>query len=341
MTGRVEHEQQIDKKINKILKEYPQYIKVYNVYLQSQVTHNTRQSYISTLLRFLEYLKTYGYDINDITIFRSIKPSFIIQYMVSIQKKNINGELIDTSSSYQIRQLCAVKMFFKYLKLDGYIESNPCDGQEINIRNSKKERKIISLTPDEVKQINTNVVFGVGTNHAKKMQWKWRKRDYAIFQIGFKTGLRVSALSEINIDDINFRNKTIHVIEKRNFERDVPISDDTMIAIEEWMEDRELLLNKSGNTEEKALFISNRRKRMTQNAINCIVKKYGQEVEPEITAHKMRSTCATNMYKATQNIRVVQEALGHGKPSTTAIYIANDKREVAAAVNRMDKIYGN
>ena len=150
-------------------------------------------------------------------------------------------------------------------------------------------------------------------------------------------GLRVTALSEINIDDIDFKNKRITVTEKGNITKKVSFDNKTDMYLKIWIKQREELL---GDYKERALFISNRRTRMTVRSIENVVEKYTQCIEGKhITPHKLRSTCGTNVYQQTKDIYLVSKILGHKNTSPTRRYAAVFDEDITETINNVANMY--
>ena len=138
-----------------------------------------------------------------------------------------------------------------------------------------------------------------------------------------QTGIRETALSEINVEDIDFENHIIKsVIEKGHKDRTFTMSSQLEKAILDWMCDREKIIDKN----EDALFISKSKTRMTQRSLSDIVIKYTKEaLGYSVTPHKLRASFANIMLgKTDENIYVVQQLLGHARTETTKIYLKNN-----------------
>ena len=154
------------------------------------------------------------------------------------------------------------------------------------------------------------------------------KRDNCIITIGCATGLRVSAIVNIDIEDIDFDNQTIKVVEKGNIERIINIGPNTIQAIRDWMEERyKRVGNNSG-----PLFVSNKKSRISVRTVQEMIQKATQDFDKHITPHKMRSTCAMKLYNKTGDIYLTAEQLGHKNLRNTMKYAkaSEEKRKDAA-----------
>lgn len=334
MQGRLEHELKRINLIEKKIDNYPSYMRDFYLSIKDK-TYNTCYSYITTVCNFLDYLKGTGVDIQNLNSFKDLSENHIIEYSELHKYIRKKGELIEASESHRAREYFALKKFFRFLVKKKIIVDNPCN--EMEAPKVNKKIAIVSLSPDEVTIIENNIKNGVGSDRAKARQKKWRKRDLAIVEIGFNSGLRVSAISEINAGDINFANNSIRVTEKGNIQKDIFLSNNSMIVIKEWLYERSKITNNNNG----ALFISNADgRRLEPTAIRSLLKKYTYNIQKNVTPHKMRSTFATTAYEETKDIYGVSTALGHSRVETTKRYVQVSEprqREIASMVNRAYK----
>ena len=155
--------------------------------------------------------------------------------------------------------------------------------------------------------------------------------------IGISTGMRVGALTQINIEDIDFKNNTIHVIEKGNKERYLPFGTNTRNILSAWLLDRKTYFDE---VETNALFISQWRRRLTEEGVRKFMKKYADGINGKhITPHKMRSSAATNMVKSGVDIQTVANILGHQSVTTTQRYAAVLEENKQKATEALDKLF--
>lgn len=326
MQGRQEHEQIKLARIAEILQEAPVYMKQY-LYSIHDKSYTTQYEYIRHVLDFLSFIqKEYKIDINELNNFKNVKASMITVYMADMK---------DISNSFKALKLYAIKSFFDYLLGDDYIDHNPCD--RVSTPKDNVEHKITYLTKEEIEIVKYNITNGVGNCRSIEKQRKWIKRDYALVMLGLSLGLRISSITEINIEDIDLENNEIKIIEKGNTMRSVTFSDKLKNILIDWMEDREFKLLVA-NKECNALFISNQMKRISTRAIGLLIDKYTYNIDKHITPHKLRSTCATNVYSQTGDIYLTANVLGHRNISNTMRYAqVTDERKQQAA-KAMDSI---
>lgn len=326
MRGRKENEEKMDKKIKDTLKKCPEYMTRYYYSLNNK-SYTTKYRYINYVLDFLHFLdKKCNFNTNDLSCFKGVNAGTIDYYMSSLG---------DVSDSFKRCRFFGVKSFFLFLTRNKLIDENPYDDVEAPV--DRKERKVTALNKDEIKVVRDSILNGSGSNLAKKRQEKWIARDYAIIMMAISLGLRVTSISEINVDDIDFKRKEIIVTEKNNKTRTIEFGDNLLEILNSWMEQREVLL-KEKNKDSNALFISNQMTRITPLAISEIVKKYTNDVDKHISPHKLRATCATMLYKTTKDLELTRRMMGHNNPKTTERYIGVNEEEKARAVAALEDV---
>ena len=145
-------------------------------------------------------------------------------------------------------------------------------------------------------------------------------RDHAILELFYSSGLRLSELVNINKNDINFDDGTISVTGKGNKERVLPIGSFASKAINKWLETRKNISNLFSDN--KILFLSQNAKKLTPRAIQYRLKFWAikQGVPENIHPHLLRHSFASHLLQSSQDLRAVQELLGHANISTTQIY---------------------
>lgn len=327
MSGRFDKDERIEYKLQNLINEQSLIIKGYSKSFSNK-TFATKNVYINHVINFCNYLNAnYSIDTNNIEDVKNINYSHIVAYMDYTKNHTPNGTYINKEAVSCAAEFYAIKHFCKYLKLCRYIDYNPCD--EMEVPKDKKVHDIVSLSVEEINLIKKNIRRGVGSSRARARQEKWKNRDLCIVLLGITTGLRVSAITNIDIEDIDFEAKTIKTIEKGNYERYVFLSDKVIEIIKMWMKDREKLLK---NDACNALFISAKQQRIGVTTIRDMLNKYTYNIDKKITPHKLRSTAATNLYDATGDIYLVADVLGHHNIQNTKRYarISNSRREYAA-----------
>lgn len=221
----------------------------------------------------------------------------------------------DNKNYARARKVACLKSFFKYLKKMKMIDVNP----SIDLESPKiNSRHPVYLTLEESKQLLASID---GEN---------KERDYAIITLFLNCGLRLSELISIDISKIN--GDILTVIGKGNKERTVYLNNACIQAVKRYLEVRPT----DGVTDKNALFLSERKRRISKRSIQYLVKKYigiSNLDTDKYSPHKLRHTAATLMYKYGKvDIRSLQEILGHENISTTQIYTHLDDETLRNAV---------
>lgn len=291
-------------------------------YLESSKGHsvNTIKEYYYDLRVFLRYIllrKTDYYDENtkldevdidkvDNELLKSITKQDLYAYISYLDKER------KLSNKSKYRKISAIKAFFNYLtnKIE-ILTYNPSE----NIDLPKIEKSLpVYLTLDE--SINL-----LKTIHNSKENELYRTRDYCICTLFLNCGLRLSELAQININDI--KDDTIRVVGKGNKERTIYLNHACIYSINNYLKLRPKVST-------NALFLSIRKKRMSNRSIQYMIEKHMSNAGLDIrkfSVHKLRHTAATLMYQyGNADIRSLQEILGHESITTTQIYThVNDK----------------
>jgi integrase/recombinase XerC len=165
---------------------------------------------------------------------------------------------------------------------------------------------------------------------------KFLNRDLAIVILGISTGLRVGALVQINIEDIDFKTNTIKVWEKGEKERAVKFGNNTRAILSQWITDREAYFEE---VKTNALFISQWRERITTEGLRKVLKKYTKDLGKHITPHSLRKSCATQAYMAGTDIRTIANMLGHNSTSTTLKYAAAVDSKRDEMIENLDNLF--
>lgn len=152
-------------------------------------------------------------------------------------------------------------------------------------------------------------------------------RDTTAFELMYSSGLRVSELVSVNIEDIEFIEGWIRVLGKGNKERDVPVTSTAIDLIGRYLaETRPLLVDKNGSQDDHALLLNSKGGRITARSIRRLLheEERAKGLDDDVSPHGLRHAFATHLLEAGADVRAIQELLGHEKLSTTARYAHND-----------------
>lgn len=207
------------------------------------------------------------------------------------------------------RKLATLRSFYKFVVKTGRRDSNPLSA----IRTPKQEKKLPRfLEFEEVKRLletpPTDSWLGA--------------RDRAILETLYSTGIRVSELVGLNMDDIDFLGEVIHIRGKGKKERITPISSSALQAIQHYMEYRNRRAQSNSHFDSKVLFVNKHGQRLSTRSVRRKMDKYLKQagLDPAISPHTLRHSFATHMLNNGADLRSVQELLGHQSLSTTQVY---------------------
>jgi len=209
------------------------------------------------------------------------------------------------SAAAMRRKLAVLRRFFRYMKREGYRADNPA--LDITyIRLPKRLPKAIPVN-DVMKLIGTRPPAG-------QPELRWR-RDIAILELLYASGMRRAELVGIDVSDVDFSNRTIRVIGKGNKQRTVLFNHATSDALEAYLRVRP-------RCRDGALFVSRQKRRLSYQQVGRVFAAYValSGLEGKITPHTMRHSVATHLHKSGVDLMTIKEFLGHASIQTTQIY---------------------
>ncbi len=209
------------------------------------------------------------------------------------------------------RKIAALRTFFQFLVREGVVETNPAK----LVSTPRLDKKLPShlSVEDMVRFIET-----------PDTQTDLGKRDRAILEMLYGTGVRVSELTKLNLREIDFKNKMVKVTGKRRKQRVVPFGDPALHALVDYLQVRNTFLHHTPATErdEAAVFLNYQGTRITTRSVGRMIDKYIAECAGihNISPHSLRHSFATHLLDNGADLRHIQELLGHARLSTTQIY---------------------
>ena len=269
---------------------------------EKNCTENTIAAYRNDLSQFLDFLNQYSSPIKPaVKGWRDLDAIVLQDYLLYLKDRGY-------ASSTVARKVAAVKSFCQYLYHAGLISEDPAADLD-----SPKVKKSIprSIRPEEIDRL---LAEPSKSNTAKSM------RDRALMEVLYATGMRVTELVNLNIDDVNLAAQTINCGEGGKRNRIVPIYDGAVEALGHYTEvgRPDLVVD----PEEPALFLNHRGQRLTRQGLWLIIKRYVKQIgiEGTVTPHTLRHSFATHMLNSGAELRDVQQRLGHANLSTTQVY---------------------
>ncbi len=310
------------KKIRTSASELPDFCYDYFIGIEQNSSSLTRLNYAMDLNIFFDFLSEYlGKEKNKITLqdIDKLKSNVIEQFLSHLSYYEMDGKIIKNGEKGKARKLAAVRSLFKYLFNHDLISSNVASKVQTPKLHNKE---IIRLEPDEVDRmldaVDANNTF---SKHQKAYDANTKERDQALVTLFLGTGIRISECVGLNVEDFDFSQNAFKVTRKGGNQTVLYFSQEVADAIKVWLKKRATL---GLDPNEKAMFVSLQKKRISTRAVENLVKKFAREATPlkKISPHKLRSTFGTNLYRETKDIYIVADVLGHKDVNTTKKHYA-------------------
>ena len=270
-------------------------IKLFLEFLQNdkKLSNNTLQSYRRDILQFRDYVNE-----NNIN-YAKAKEEDIKDYLKELQKE---GKKTSTAS----RSLASIRSFYQFLLRTKKAKGDPT----VSIQSPKIEKRTPSvLTSEEVELL---------LDQPKDVDLKGT-RDKAMLEFAYATGMKVTEIIDLNIDDVNFEEDTVTCSNGKKT-RTIPLGTLAEKALREYVEQARPILIK--NEDNKALFVNVNGSRLTRQGFWKIVKYYKEQahIEKDITPHVLRHSFATHLLQNGADLKSIQAMLGHSDISSTQVY---------------------
>ena len=279
----------MDQQTLKIRKDYLRYLR-----LQRSVSPNTLEAYALDLDKLLVYLEREGKVVTDVTL-------------TDLQTFAAGLHDIGIGPRSQCHILSGVRSFYRFLVMDGYMDSDPTELLESPVLG---EHLPEFLTPQEVDKLKESIDLSKPEGH----------RNRAIIEVLFSCGLRVSELVNLKISNLYKEERYVRVMGKGSKERLVPISPKAIKELAWWFDDRCHMTIKPG--EEDYVFLNRRGAHLTRTMILIMIKQQAVEagITKTISPHTLRHSFATALLEGGADLRAIQVMLGHESIGTTEIY---------------------
>jgi len=265
--------------------------------VQKHYSGNTLSAYRNDLYQFLAYLEGRASD------WGQVRHDTLIDYIMTMKGSQ------EYAAATVARKVAAVKSFYHHLAQSGILKDDPTAALD-SPRVQKRPPRALSV--DDVEALLEHPAHD---SSAKGL------RDRALLELLYATGLRVSEVVALNVDDLNLASATVHVLRNRGRrERMIPIHDRAIEPLQLYLQRGRLQL--LHNRDETALFLNHRGDRLTRQGLWLIVKHHVRAIgiEEEVTPHTLRHTCAAHLLSNKADVQQVQQILGHANISTTQAY---------------------
>ena len=284
-----------------IVNEYASYL-----LYQKNYSKETIDSYTRDINKFLEFMNNENYTLNsvDSTLIRN----FLAHETLSGISKRSNA-----------RRVIALRQFYEYLVKNNYVEFNPF----IVISTPKVDKKL----PEFMYLEEINNLFELNSQRKDFLM----HRDQAIIELLFSSGLRVSELVNLTLQDLNLKERMMRIVGKGNKERIVPFSLKTQKTLSIYLENtrKELIANSENNIGTNYVFLNNRGEKLTTRGVEYILQEIENKtgVTLSLHPHKFRHSFATHLLNQGLDLRTIQELMGHASLSSTQVYthVSNQK----------------
>lgn len=268
-------------------------------------SNNTTAAYKNDLGQFSKFLQSGGYAVAS---WSDVTPEIVDEYVDHMK------EQVYASSSVA-RKVAAVKSFFNFLFARGIIDENPTT----NVDSPKvKKRLPKTLTSDDIGKL---------IQAPRQKRSPKHLRDAALLTILYNTGMRVTEVVSLRIDDVNLQNGVLQCYGKDGQVRELPLDNDTRITVADYLDNGRQYLVK--NKDEEALFLNHRGQQLTRQGLWLIIKAYAKKsnLSGEVTPHTLRHSFAAHKLHDGSDLQEVQRLLGHANISTTQIYTQLSEEE--------------
>lgn len=333
------------KKLRTMLSELPAFFKDFFRGIEPRTQSRTQIAYAYDIKIFLQFLLEENLSIKKsyksvteipISVLESLTVTDIEEYMEYLKYRDTDGKKISNKENAIKRKISTLKSVFKYFYRTEKLRENIMERVQLPKLHSKE---IIRLDIDEVAMMIDEAERGEGlSDRQRAYHGKTKIRDVALLSLLLGTGIRVSECVGLDISDVDFKNNGILIHRKGGKEVTIYFSDEVKEALQNYYDERVLILEESGH--EGAFFLSMQNKRLSVRSVENLVKKYAKIISPlkKITPHKLRSTYGTNLYKETGDIYLVADVLGHSDVNTTKKHYAaieDDRRRSARNVVKL------
>lgn len=264
-------------------------------------SENTLAAYQNDLSQLAAFVEEEASKTGEMPSWSNFSRQTMLAYQLNLKERNYAATTL-------ARKIAAAKSFFKFMMTEGKITENPTQ----NVASPNVGRLLPK--PISLKQVRLLL------DQPAKQSTPEAKRDRAMLELLYASGMRVSELISLNLDDIDIEGGFVRCLGKGNKERMIPIYRQAAIVVDEYTrEARPQIVRRDS---EKALFLNRRGERLTRQGFWQILKGYAKAagLDAEITPHTLRHSFATHMLSGGADLRSVQELLGHANISTTQVY---------------------
>jgi len=264
-------------------------------------SENTVAAYGNDLYQLASFVEEEATKRGSIPLWASFGRQEMLGYLLNLKERNYAATTV-------ARKMAAARSFFGFMVAEGNIRESPTQ----NVSSPKVGRSLPKpITISQARRL---------LEQPSKLSTPEAKRDRAMLELLYASGMRVSELVSLNLGDVDTEGGYVRCFGKGHKERLIPIYEQAALVVKEYVEEIRPHLIRS--TEEEALFLNLRGDRLTRQGLWQILKGYAKsaELDTEVTPHTLRHSFATHMLSGGADLRSVQELLGHANISTTQVY---------------------
>lgn len=325
-------------KLKELQQELPEFTKEFFRSIANTRSERTMVAYAYDLKVFFNYITKHhtslsekpisGLVISDLLLITPDDLDLYLEFLSNYLKENLSDNTFKkykNDASGKQRKLAAVRAMYQHFYKKRKIESNPAS---LISTPRVHEKAIIRLENNEMKRLLDEVETGSNlTDREKKYHTLTASRDMALITLLLGTGMRVSECVGIDLTDVDFELNGVKIVRKGGNESIIYFPDEVREVLEIYLKERIHKTPSPGS--ENALFLSLQNKRINVRTVEKLVKKYSTIAAPlkKISPHKLRSTYGTNLYRATGDIYLVADVLGHKDVNTTRKHYADMSEE--------------
>ncbi|MCI6737451.1 MAG: tyrosine-type recombinase/integrase [Intestinibacter sp.] len=293
----------------KVLREYLDYIEK-----SKKLSKNTVASYNRDLKKYLDYLNSNNIDISDVV------ENDIISYLIELEKDEVSVSSIS-------RMISSIKSYHDYLFFNKLTDTDPSK----NIKKPKVKRDQVEILTEE--EVDKLLKF-------EDLSTPKKIRDKAIFEVLYGTGIKVSELIQMNLEDVDLDIDYIYCGSGKN-QRVIPLCETTKLYLSKYISDSR---ESFASEDEKALFVNTQGQRFTRQGLWKVIKKYAQkaDIRKNINPTTLRHSFAIHLLNGGANVAVVSKILGNSNLSSLQLYLKyidkNLRKEIKEKHPRRDEI---
>ena len=286
-------------------------MKLFNEYVKhyKYKSVHTIESYEQSVKQYYDFMSVNGYDTED-DIIKNSNWSNLIMFRNMLEEKGLNPYTINV-------RLSGLKSFFNFLVYARMISENPMDMIE-KVSTNSVEQNTDYLTEEEYKRLLQTITTKIPRTKQDNFELT-SKRDVLLVGLMLQTGLRVSEILGLTVNQIDTEHKTIKVLGKGKKLRTVSFTNDILTLLEDYMEVRNTLDIKDTDI----LFLSRNGRKMSRQNVGDNLKKYCERagIEKNIHPHSLRHTCITQMGESGLSVAKISTIAGHASTTTTSRYL--------------------